>query len=120
MYLITLSETKVTLFPKKSQHLIYGSGKMEFASFLEKQLSVRKITINRLSSETGVSRQSLYRWLAGENYPDAKHVITIGKVLALSNEDVRIMLKSWIKDNELGELFKLYIESSLIQPLNLN
>jgi len=97
-----------------------GDEKMEFATFLEKQLSVRKITINRLSNETGVSRQSLYRWLAGENYPDPKHVITIGKVLNLSNEDVSIMLKSWIKDNELGELFKLYIESSLIQPLNLN
>lgn len=97
-----------------------GAEKMEFATFLENKLSVKKITINRLSNETGVSRQSLYRWLAGENYPEPKHVINISKALELSNDDISIMLKSWIKDNELGELFKLYIESSLIHPLNLN
>ena len=97
-----------------------GAIKMEFATFLEQKLSVKKITINRLSNETGVSRQSLYRWLAGENHPEPKHVINISKALELSNDDISLMLKSWIKDNELGELFKLYIESSLIQPLNLN
>ncbi len=91
---------------------------MQFANFLESKVCEKDISINRLSNETGVSRKSIYRWLAGEKYPDAKNVIAIGSILELDSKDTSMMLQCWIKDKELQEIIKLYLDTTLLVTLN--
>lgn len=91
---------------------------MRFATFLEKKLSVEKITIRKLSRETGVSRGSLYRWLAGDNYPEPEQVMALTRVLDLSNPEKTVMLQAWLKDKNLSAIVTMYINETLIVPIN--
>lgn len=91
---------------------------MRFADFLEKKLSVDGIQIKKLSRETGVSRGSLYRWLAGNNYPEPDQVITLTRVLELSNTEKTVMLQAWLRDKNLSAIVTMYINEALIFPIN--
>lgn len=91
---------------------------MRFATFLEKKLSGEKITIRKLSRETGVSRGSLYRWLAGDNYPEPDQVMALTRVLDLSNPEKTVMLQAWLKDKNLSAIVTMYINETLIVPIN--
>ncbi len=90
---------------------------LKFANFLEAVVCERKISINKLSRKSGVSRQSLYRWLSGDRYPDAKNVIAINEALGLNASDTSLMLQYWIKDNELNEVIELYLDTTLMRNL---
>lgn len=91
---------------------------MQFATFLEKKLSGEKITIKKLSRETGVSRGSLYRWLAGDNYPEPEQVMALTRALDLSNPEKTVMLRAWLKDKNLSAIVTMYINETLIVPMN--
>lgn len=91
---------------------------MRFATFLEKKLSGEKITIRKLSRETGVSRGSLYRWLAGDNYPEPEQVMALTRALDLSNPEKTVMLQAWLKDKNLSAIVTMYINETLITPIN--
>ena len=90
---------------------------MKFANFLEAVVCERKISINKLSIKSGVSRQSLYHWLSGDRYPDAKNIIAINNALDLKPSDTSLMLQYWIKDNDLNEVVKLYLDTTLMHNL---
>ena len=61
---------------------------MEFSKKLVLLRKQKGYTQDTFAKEIGVSRQSVYKWEAGQAYPEVEKLIKLGKVLEIKIDDL--------------------------------
>ena len=56
----------------------------DFSHIFQKLIKEKKIKKSWLAKELGVSQTTIFRWLSGENYPDARVLLKLADILGVS------------------------------------